>query len=329
MEINKIFFNSITASLPKNVIQFSFGVLLFWLIIGAFDPFVAITAVFAFVITYSSVYMYNDVVDHKVDRKDKEKLKWKLVASGHLSVKAAKYTSLAFLVLGLSLSLLVNKWFLLIMVALLFLNFLHTSPRTHFKKSVTKTSINMTVIEFLKYSTGWFALTSNISQFPFWLILSVSFIYATGYMLYKFRFRGKVIRRKKTLFWIFGIVSGISYGISIFLYGFPFSLLFLITIAVTSFLFFRRVKFVSYKTKNMMFVGYMLLAVFILSFLILVNPVLAEINDNMAKEIHMQTEKISDKLPEPIIKSIEDISNELKKYESLDDIEETLNPKTS
>ncbi|NIO21470.1 MAG: hypothetical protein GTN76_12200 [Candidatus Aenigmarchaeota archaeon] len=325
MKMNNIFFNSITASLPKNVIQFAFGVLLFWLIMGNFEILLAITAMVAFVITYSSVYMYNDIVDYKVDRKDKEKLKWKLIASGDLSIKKAKYMSLAFLVVGPSLSLFVNKWFLMIMIVLLFLNFLHTSPRTKFKSSVTKTSINMTIIEFLKYSTGWFALTSNISQFPFWLVVSVSFIYTTGYMLYKFRFKGKEIKRKKPLFWIFGIVSGLSYGVSIFLYGFPLSLLFLITIAVTSFLFFKHIKFVSYRTKNMMFVGYLLLGVFIVSFLILINPVVAEINDEMAKEIDIQKGKISEKLPESFIQSIEGISNELKKYESLEDIEDKLN----
>jgi len=98
----------------------------------------------------------------------------------------------------------------------------------------------------------------------------------------------------------------------------------LITIAVTAFLFFRHVKFLSYRTRNMMFVGYLLLSVFIFSFLMLLNPVFAEINYKMADEIHLQTGKISDQLPGPLMNSIEDISNELKKYESLEDIEETL-----
>ena len=324
MKKGKIFFNSITASLPKNTIQFLFGVLLFWLIIGTFEIFVAVLGLVAFAVAYSSVYMYNDIVDHRIDKKDKEKLKWKLIASGDLSVKKAKYLSVALGVTGLSLSFLVNKWFFLIITALLFLNFLHTSPRTRFKSSVTKTSINMTVIEFLKYSTGWFALTSNISFFPILLVFSVSLIYTTGYMLYKFRFKGNTIRSKKKVFWIFGTLSSVSYVVSIFLYGFPLSMIILITIAVTAFLFFRHVKFLSYRTRNMMFVGYLLLSVFIFSFLMLLNPVFAEINYKMADEIHLQTGKISDQLPGPLMNSIEDISNELKKYESLEDIEETL-----
>ncbi|NIO22422.1 MAG: hypothetical protein GTN38_00155 [Candidatus Aenigmarchaeota archaeon] len=325
MKMKNIFFNSIMASLPKNVIQFTFGVLLLWLITGTFEISIAILGAAAFVITYSSVYMYNDVVDFKTDKRDREKLKWKLIASGDLSIKKAKYLALTFMVAGLSLSFFVNRWFLSIMLTLLFLNFLHTSPRTRFKRSVAKTSVNMTAIEFLKYSTGWFALSSNILQFPFWLVLSVSLIYTTGYMLYKFKFKGREIKSKKILFWIFGVLSSVSYGVSIFLYGFPLSLLFLITIAVTTFVFFKRIKFVSYRTGNMMFVGYLLLSVFIFSFLILMNPVVAELNDRIADEIDLQTGKFSGTLPEPLIQSIEDISNELKKYENLEDIEKTLN----
>jgi 4-hydroxybenzoate polyprenyltransferase len=325
MKKGKILFNSITASLPKNTIQFLFGVLLFWIIIGTFEVFFAILGLTSFVIAYSSVYMYNDVVDHKIDKKDKEKVKWKLIASGDLSVKKAKCLSVALAATGLSLSFFINKWFFLIVIALLLLNFLHTSPRTRFKGSVTKTSINMTAIEFLKYSTGWFALTSNISSFPFLLVLSVSLIYTTGYMLYKFRFKGNTIRSKKKVFWIFGILSSISYVVSILLYGFPLSLIFLITIAVTTFAFFKRIKFLSYRTKNMMFVGYLLLSVFIFSFLMLFNPVFAEINYKMADEIHLQTGKISDQLPEPLMNSIEDISDEFKKYDSLEDIETLIN----
>lgn len=325
MKWRKLFFNSVTASLPKNIIQFTFGVLLFWLIMGTFDFYLALLAMAAFVVTYSSVYMYNDIVDYKVDRKDKEKLKWKPVASGDLSVRKAKYISLTFLFAGLSLSFFINKWFLLMMLIILLLNFLHTSPKTHFRKDVAKTSVNMTLIEFLKYSTGWFALTSNISQFPFWLVASVSFIYTTGYILYKFRFRGKEIRRKKMLFWVFGMASSLSYGVSIFLYGFPLSLLFLITIAATLFLFFKRSRLISYRMKNMMLVGYLLLGVFMISFLILINPAVAEINNKMVKEIDMQKVKFSDKLPEPLVRPLEDITENLKRYESLEDIEKTLN----
>ncbi len=320
MRIDKVMFNSITASMPKNMIQFASGVLLFCLITGTLNISAAIIAMVAFVVTYSSVYMYNDILDYKIDRKDEEKLKWKPIASGDLSVKKAKYMTIFFVVAGLSLSLFVNKWFLLIMIILLFLNFLHSSPKTRFRKSVTKTSINMTVIEFLKYSTGWFALTSNISQFPFWLVLSVSFIYTTGYMLYKFRFKGSEIRNKKTLFWIFGAISGFSYGISIFLYGFPLSLLILITIAVSIFILFRHVKLVSYRTKNMMFVGYILLLIFMTSFLILMVPVVAEINDNMANEIQTQMEKFSDSVP----KNIYIMKDPIRKYETLDEIEEEI-----
>ncbi|MCK4532078.1 MAG: hypothetical protein KAT94_04360, partial [Candidatus Aenigmarchaeota archaeon] len=88
--MKRTFFNSVTISLPKNIIQFSLGVILYWFLLGIPNTYTTLLALSGFLIAYSSVYLYNDMVDHKEDRRDREKLKWKLVAGGHMGVNSAR-----------------------------------------------------------------------------------------------------------------------------------------------------------------------------------------------------------------------------------------------
>jgi len=326
MNLKKVLYNSITISLPKNAVQFFLGVVLFWLVIGIPNPVTTIIALAGFLVTYSSVYLINDVVDHKEDLKNREKVKWKLVAGKMISVGNALILGLLLLLVGLSISFYVSRWFFSIMIVLILLNFLHSSPWTKFKKSLPKTSVNMTVIQFLKFSTGWFALTSNISNFPFWLILGFSIVYTTSYIIYKFGFKGKKIKSRKGFFWTLGILGSASYVISFIIYGFPLSLIFLILIPAFLLFFFKRIKWKCHKITNMILLEYLLLPIIIVSFLVvLLNPVFAEVNQQMARDIENYTGEISDAIPQTMKEPIKNISDELKKYENLEDIEETLN----
>lgn len=326
MNLKNLLYNSITISLPKNAVQFFLGTVLFWLIIGIPNPLTTIVALTGFLLTYSSVYLLNDIVDHKEDLKSREKLKWKLVAGKMIGIRKALILSLLLLFSGLSVSLYVSRWFFIIMALLIFLNFLHSSPWTKFKKSLPKTSVNMTIIQFLKFSTGWFALTSNISEFPFWLILGFSIVYTASYIIYKFGFRGKRIKSRKGFFWTLGIIGGASYIISFIIYGFPLSLIFLVMIPTVILLFFKRIRWKCHKITNMIILEYLLLPIIIVSFLVvLFNPVFAEVNYQIAKDIENYTGEISDALPKTMKEPIKNISDELKKYKNLEDIEETLN----
>ena len=136
----------------------------------------------AFLFTYSSIYLFNDIIDYKDDIKNEEKRSWKPIASGKLSIKSAKILFLLLLISGLVISVAINIWFTSIMMTLVFLNFLHSSPISRFKKSIPKTMVNMTIIQTLKYSCGWFALTSNLSSFPLFLMLMLATVYTTSYM---------------------------------------------------------------------------------------------------------------------------------------------------
>jgi len=326
MDLKKLFYNSITISLPKNAVQFFLGAVLFWLVMGVPNPLTMVIGLSGFLITYSSVYLFNDISDYKEDIKNREKLKWKLVAGKMISMRAAFALSLTLLFSGLSISIFISKWYFLIMVVLIFLNFLHSSPWTRFKKSLAKTSVNMTVIQFLKFSTGWFALTSNISHFPFWLIAGFSIVYTASYIIYKFGFKGKKIKSRKGFFWTLGILGGSFYTISFLVYGFPLSLVMLVVIPTCILLLFKKINWKCHKITNMIMLEYLLLPVIIASFLVLIlNPVLAKMNENLAKDIKEYTGEISENLPPQVTKPIKNISDELKKYKNLEDIEETLN----
>lgn len=136
---------------------------------------------------------------------------------------------------GLLVSFAVNMLFGLMMVALLFLNFLHSAPGIRLKKRKLPTAVNITVIEFIKYSSGWFALTSNISRFPLWLVLMFAVIYTAGYIAYKFKFDGRTIKDSKPLFAVLGALVLLLFIGSLFSYGFPLALIILLALSFVVF----------------------------------------------------------------------------------------------
>ncbi len=313
-------FNSITISLPKNVVQFSLGIMLFWFVMGVPDAFVTLLSLSGFLIAYSAVYLYNDLIDHEEDRKDSEKIKWKLVAGNMLSPRAAKVLTLAFAISGISLSLAVNKWFFLMVLAMLALNFLHSSPYTQFKRGLKKTAVNMTAIEFLKFSCGWFALTSDISKFPFWLVMTFAMVYMASYLVYKFKFRGSIIKSNKKLFITIGALCGLSYVISLFQYGFPLSMTLLVVISLCLLLLLKQIDIEFHNISNMIIIEYLLLPLVIFSFVILMIPVVGQANENMISTIGTYKDTVMKEMPDDVKESMKNITDEMEKYKTIDDI---------
>ncbi len=327
--LKRFLFNSVTISLPKNIVQFFLGVILYWFLVGTPDTYTTLISMSGFVLAYSSVYLFNDIFDYKEDMKDDEKLKWKPIASGHLSIGRAKMIAVVLVLLGLSVSMFVNLWFFIFVIAMIFFNMLHSSPLTRFKKDLYKTTANMTIIEFLKYSCGWFALTSNISRFPFWLIMAFSVVYVTSYIIYKFNFRGKIIREKRKLFWGMGIFGILAYIISLVHYGFPLTLIFLVLIPLVVLVIFRYMNVEVHRISNMIFIEYLLLPFIIICFVILTIPSVGHANESLAEGITnisgSVTDTISENVPYAVMKPIENISDRMKEYETLDDLAEKIN----
>lgn len=314
-----LLYNSVTVNLPKNMIQFSLGAVLFWFTFGGFRPVLFAVSLVGFLLTYFSVYLLNDIVDYKEDKKDPEKSKWKLIATGKLSIENATSLHVLFLVSGIVISLFVGRWFTLILLGMVFLNFLHSSNFIKFKKSVPKTAVNMTAIEFLKYSAGWFAFTSDLSRFPFWLLLCFSVAYVGIYMCYKFKFNRKLISTNRAVFIIIGIVFVASYGISFVAYSFslPLVLMFLFVAVLAVFMKYFRV--LEYKMKKLFIVEYMVLIIVIICFLLLANPSLARLNENLTDIVGNYKDAAINIIPSEIANGVR-----MDGYENLEDIERAI-----
>ncbi len=318
------FYNSIGVNLPKNIIQYLLGVVLYLVIVGSFDVFLALIGMAAFVCIYSSVYLFNDLMDIKEDKKKEDKKEWKMIAYGEMSIETAISVMFLLIVVGFFLSAFLNTWFLLMMVALLFLNILHSSTFTRFKKNLYKTSVNMTIIQFIKYSCGWFALTTNIANLPFWLVLSFALVYNICYLAYKIDFKRAHIKMEKVLFVVMGAVFFFSYFYSMFVYSFPLALLVIMVFVIVVSLALKNSSIKIHSMKNRVFMEYVTLPIIILAFLLLMNPVVAAVNSDMSATFVEYSDNITCSIPEDVVDSLDVLKNNLEKYETLDDIKQDI-----
>jgi len=315
-----LFYNSIGVNLPKNIIQYLLGTVLYLVLIGPFDIVPAILGMIGFVLVYSSVYLFNDLMDVKEDKKKADKKEWKIIAYGKMGTETAISMMFLLIVIGFFISAFVSTWFVMLMVALLFLNLLHSSSFTRFKKNLYKTSVNMTIIQFIKYSCGWFALTTNISQFPFWLVLSFALVYNICYLAYKIDFKRAHIKMEKALFVVMGIVFFFSYFYSMFVYNFPLALLVIMVFVIVVSLALKNSNIKIHSMRNRVFMEYVTLPIIILAFLLLMNPVVAGINSDMSTTLVNYTDDITCSIPEDVVNSLDTLKSNLEKYETLDDI---------
>ena len=273
-----LFYNSITVNLPKNIVQLLLGAVLFIATFGSFNPAQLVLAIIGLGMAYSSVYMYNDIMDREEDALDPEKRAWKLVANGSLSLEGAVSVYALLLLFGLLASFMVNTVFGLLMVAIVFLNFLHSAPSIRLKKHKLSTSLNITAIEFIKYSSGWFAFTTSVLKFPVLLVLMFAVIYTAGYIAYKFKFDGSAIKQNKPLFAVFGVVVLALFMGSLFIYGFPLALVMLLVLSAAVF----GLKYALWRHRkgfnDMLIVEFIILPLIIISFLSLSVPAVGSMN---------------------------------------------------
>jgi len=320
MGIRHVLYNSVTVSMPKNVMQFLLGVVIFWIVSGNFSLPAVSMSLLAFLLTYSTVYFYNDIIDSRDDKKDREKLEWKLIANGKAGKKTFAFLGSAFCITGLTLSYLVNVWFFFMMASLLFLNFLHSSPYTRLKKKIWPTAVNMSAIEFIKYSCGWFALTSDLSRFPFWLILTFALFYSGVYLVYKFRFKGDIIRKNRLLFMSFGFATIFSFVASLFFYQFAVPMILLISV---TFLMAGASSGKKLKLFNWLMVEFIVLPIVLIAFLLLGVPQVAEANEGISTKLCEYKTDIYKNLPESVAERLKGIDEP--KYHSLEEFREAVN----
>ena len=163
--------DSITMNLPKNVVQYLLGFGLYLLVYCSFDPIKFVLGLAAFIISYSAIYPYNDLMDYKEDRKNVFKKHYKAIARGDMTQEKAITLAYGLPIIGLLIASFVSRWYMILLIFLLFQNFLHSSPQTTktFKKKNRYMFINMYLMQAIKFSLGWFTFTTDLTRLPIWL----------------------------------------------------------------------------------------------------------------------------------------------------------------
>ncbi|MBU3958033.1 MAG: UbiA family prenyltransferase [Nanoarchaeota archaeon] len=314
----------------KNSMQYVLGALLYFAIFGNLDVRLLMLGLAGVVISYNSVYYMNDIIDYKNDKKDAINRKMKPLITGKFSKKEAVVYCLISLMIGLPLSFAVSRTFGMIVALLLFLNILHSTLMK--RMGIKAVASNMFVIQLIKYSLGWFALTLTLDKFPLFTFAAFSAAYVTFYIIYKkklvlfnesfyYENKGKGLKDsiKITLEEVFNknkmliipvILTAASYLISIIFYPFRLQLILLVPLIAFISLAAGRINFTSHivNVKASRYLTIFSLFVFILFFSLLQNPVVAQINESMNDSVNAAQQKLSNSMPQSLKEGIDNVN---------------------
>jgi len=225
----------------------------------------------------------------------------------------------------LAMALFVNNYFFIIMLLLLVLNYIHSNPKTHFKGSLKKTALDMSVIEFFKYSCGWFALTSNISYFPFWVVVVLSITYNLSYIIYKAEKKKDLLTDNKRFFVLMGVTAIISYVLAFFNYNIPLVMILMLIIPSFLIAIFRYISIEYNSLHSTLITMLTLLLAVLLSFSLILTPAIAIANNDMANEIDNYTNEMRESIPGSLKDQLDNLTSEMEKYEDLDELIDEIN----
>ena len=196
-----LLFRNLVDNIPKNVGLYSVGILLLIISGYAFDTVEMILGLVAFIISYSSVYVLNDIFDISEDERDLLKRMRKPLALGSVEKPEAVAICVAFMLAGLTLSLFQSLLFFGAVSALIIINALYsipilvlskTQPSPHGTNNQDPRSLKHTiaglplvfVMQFLKILLPW-TLTTELTQFPFLFACGFSLTYLVIFKGYK------------------------------------------------------------------------------------------------------------------------------------------------
>ena len=215
-------FNTLIINTIKNCFQFFLGVMVYVTLFNSLPNLSAIIlGLISFVITYVGVYIYNDLSDYELDKKSKKDFKFLFTSS--ITKKTASNLMYLSILVGVLMSYLVSSTYLLLILLLVFLNYLYSGP-ARLKKNYITFSMLISAIEFIKYSLGWASLGGTSANFPFFFILSLALAYASMGYLYKKPYLSDFFIILKDPILIVFLFSGIFYVLSILLYPFKLQL---------------------------------------------------------------------------------------------------------
>ncbi|NYT03241.1 MAG: UbiA family prenyltransferase [Candidatus Methanofastidiosa archaeon] len=292
MKFRAIVYNSATLNAPKNILQFLFGVVIYTSLTGDYDILKILGAASGLSMGLGAIYLFNDLTDYEEDRKNQMKISWKAIANGSVSVQTAKYLIIILSILGTLFSFLSGTNFFVIFVAIIALNLLYSYPAIRLKSHKNSSLIVITLIQILKFSSGWFLFTNSLEGFPSPFVISLSVGYALLFLYYKNNTTNAktIIRENKKRVYPLSLVMFLFLLISFFMYAFPVVFLLILGMSVPTILFYTLSKDYLGTKVNFAFM-YAGLIIILLSFLLLSVPTVTATNDtilgysNQIKEI--------------------------------------------
>lgn len=191
-----LLFRNLTDNIPKNTGLYLVGVMLLLLFRFEFDMLHILMGLLAFLVSYSSIYVLNDLFDVEEDKLDERKILRKPMASGVVNKQEAVMITVTFLILGLLISLFLNLLFLCVIISLVFINLIYSIQLSNIRKQsqedvspkgLKHTSLGLPLIllmQILKIFLPW-TLSNQVMQFPILFAIGFSFIYAILFRGYK------------------------------------------------------------------------------------------------------------------------------------------------
>ncbi len=202
-----LLFRNLIDNVPKNIGLYSVGVMLLFLFRVPIISLQLVLGLLAFLVSYSSIYVLNDLYDIEDDKKDEKKILRKPLAQGVVHRSDAVKIFISFLILGLLLSLFINLLFLCVVSSLVFINMIYSIPLT----SITNQSLEevsprrlkhtilgpplILLMQLLKIFLPW-TISIEVMQFPVLFAVGFSLIYVILFKGYKeYRTIGESIKQ--------------------------------------------------------------------------------------------------------------------------------------
>ncbi|NPV50416.1 MAG: UbiA family prenyltransferase [Candidatus Methanofastidiosum sp.] len=282
MKREALIYNSATLNLPKNTLQFLFGVILFAMAGGDYNILTCIVAASGLGIGLGAIYLFNDLTDVKEDKHNSMKIRWKAVANGTMSRKESITLIKLFAILGTALAFLSGLNFFIIYILVIGLNLCYSHPSIRWKNRKTLSVITISLLQVLKFSSGWFLFTNTLEGFPIMFVMAIAIGYALMFIYYKNNTQNLIhlVREDKKRVLPLSLACLILLVTSFLIYTFPaISLMALVLGVPTVGLYFLSKRYIG-TSVNVAFM-YAGLVILLLSFLLLSTPTVTAINQNM------------------------------------------------
>ncbi len=189
-------FRNLTDNIPKNIGLYSVGVMLLLLFHIMIDPLQILLGLLAFLVSYSSIYVLNDLYDIEDDKSDEKKVLRKPLAQGVVKKNEAVKIFISFLIVGILLSTLLNLLFICVVSSLVFINLIYSiqfpglrnqSLGVTYPRSLKHTLFGPTLVllmQLLKIFLPW-TISTNVIQFPVLFAIGFSLLYIILFKGYK------------------------------------------------------------------------------------------------------------------------------------------------